>query len=69
MFVAGIEELQRKLNVVNEAHRESLRRDRIVKKELRAEIKQLKGIIETLQFVVELNKKYATKLGASISDW
>ena len=69
MFVAGIEELQRQLNVVNEAHRESLRRDRIVKKELRAEIKQLKGTIETLQFVVELNKKYALKLGASISDW
>ena len=33
------------------------------------EIKQLNGTIETLQFVVELNKKYALKLGASISDW
>lgn len=66
MFVAGIEELQRQLNVSHEAHRESLRRDRIVKKELRAEIKQLKGTIETLQFVVELSETYATKLGIPI---
>ena len=39
MYVDGIDDLQRKLNVVNEAHRESLRCDRIIKKGLRKDIK------------------------------
>ena len=57
MYVDGIDELQRKLNVSHEAHRESLRCDRIVKKGLRKDIKlQDKRIVALQETNTQLNE-------------